>query len=543
MQQVPNRQARSSAPQSTTQIKPFYPRALVQVCVEFTIFRRVLVRAHRLDRVRCSTDTGPKQEKEMGFGPLVQDEKTEYHALLGEEKQKKVSLMTMALATICFAGVQFGWALQISQLTPFVQELGLSPLLSSIVWLCGPVAGLLVQPIVGVWSDACTARLGRRRPFIITGAALIVLALILIPSSPDLGRLIGSNGSSIGFAILGFWILDLSNNTLQGPCRALIADIVPSHQQASANGMFSFWLGFGNVSGYLAGFVDWSRYFAFLETAACTQECTSLRVAFLYSVILLVVTTALTCLFTREVPLAKPENNDSGVLKQISNIFPPIFRAIVRMPAPMIRIVLVQFFSWFGWFCFLIYITDWVGTAVYGGSSTAPKNSDAYNLYVEGVRWGSFSLAGYAVVSTLASIVTPLCAGWLGAKIVWAFGSAVLSVCLILTAFVKERYLAFALISTFGIPWAVTMVIPFALTGIVAPSAEKGLFMGVLNIFVVLPQLLVSLLAIGVLRLFKGNVISMLVTGGIVSAFAIPLCFFLIIKKVEHPENVEAAKE
>lgn len=128
-------------------------------------------------------------------------------------------------------GVQFGWALQLSLLTPYVQELGIPHQWASLVWLCGPLSGLVVQPFVGHMSDRCASSLGRRRPFIIGGALSIAFAVLLIGYSADIGRILGDRGGgetrygAIAVYLLGFWLLDVGNNTTQGPCRALLADL------------------------------------------------------------------------------------------------------------------------------------------------------------------------------------------------------------------------------------------------------------------------------------------------------------------------------
>lgn len=127
------------------------------------------------------------------------------------------------------SGIQFGWALQLSLLTPYVQQLGIPHQWASIIWLCGPVSGLFVQPLVGIMSDRCTSRFGRRRPFILAGTASIIVAVIIIGYAADIGWLLGDNESfrpaAITVFVIGFWILDVANNVTQGPCRALLADL------------------------------------------------------------------------------------------------------------------------------------------------------------------------------------------------------------------------------------------------------------------------------------------------------------------------------
>ena len=145
----------------------------------------------------------------------------------------KVPLRKLLKVASVAGGIQFGWALQLSLLTPYVQELGIPHAWASIIWLCGPVSGLFVQPLVGHFSDRCTSRFGRRRPFIVAGAISIAVAVLLIGLSADIGWLLGDRGDfrprAIAVFVFGFWILDVANNMTQGPCRALLADLTGMH--------------------------------------------------------------------------------------------------------------------------------------------------------------------------------------------------------------------------------------------------------------------------------------------------------------------------
>ena len=125
-------------------------------------------------------------------------------------------------------GIQFGWALQLSLLTPYVQELGISHEWSSIIWLCGPLSGFFVQPLAGHMSDRSTSKYGRRRPFIVVGCAMIIFSVILIGFAADIGGWLGDGEKktrAIVVFVIGFWFLDMANNATQGPCRALLADL------------------------------------------------------------------------------------------------------------------------------------------------------------------------------------------------------------------------------------------------------------------------------------------------------------------------------
>lgn len=153
--------------------------------------------------------------------------------------RSRVSLRLLLRVASVACGIQFGWALQLSLLTPYVQELGIPHAWSSIIWLCGPLSGLLVQPIVGHMSDGCTSKYGRRRPFIVAGASAIILSVVIIAHSADIGGLLGDTGEIKTMAIvafvIGFWLLDVANNMTQGPCRALLADLTGNLNNHSLN--------------------------------------------------------------------------------------------------------------------------------------------------------------------------------------------------------------------------------------------------------------------------------------------------------------------
>ena len=148
-------------------------------------------------------------------------------------RPRTVSLKRLLRVASVSCGVQFGWALQLSLLTPYVQELGIPHAWSSLIWLCGPLSGLLVQPLVGHSSDRCTSRFGRRRPFIAGGATAIAVSVLLIGYSADIGGFLGDNGShrsrAITVFVLGFGLLDISNNVTQGTSRALLADLTGNY--------------------------------------------------------------------------------------------------------------------------------------------------------------------------------------------------------------------------------------------------------------------------------------------------------------------------
>lgn len=190
--------------------------------------------------------------------------------------RSKVSKRVLLRVASVACGIQFGWALQLSLLTPYVQELGIPHAWASVIWLCGPLSGLFVQPLVGHSSDRCTSKYGRRRPFIVAGAVAIAISVLIIGNAADIGWAFGDREGrikprAIVAFVLGFWILDLANNMTQGPCRALLADLTGNFC------LFRLLVLIGS-STLIFEFVQTSRFWGFLVcTLTCkTWKCTNL---------------------------------------------------------------------------------------------------------------------------------------------------------------------------------------------------------------------------------------------------------------------------
>ncbi|KAF5192505.1 Sucrose transport protein [Thalictrum thalictroides] len=427
---------------------------------------------------------------------------------------KKVPLKQLLKVSSIAAGIQFGWALQLSLLTPYVQELGIPHVWSSLIWLCGPLSGLLVQPLVGHSSDGCTSRFGRRRPFILAGAVSICLAVLIIGHSADLGRIIGDDVSvtntrprAIIVFVIGFWLLDVANNMTQGPCRALLADLTGDDQRRTriANAYFSLFMAVGNVLGFATGaFSGWYRLLPFTVTSACSISCANLKSAFLLDIIVIATTAYLSLASAKEVPLSsideRPgESQSEAFLWEMLGIFRHLSWSIWI-------ILIVTSLTWIGWFPFLLYDTDWMGREIYKG-----KPNEGLT-YTSGVQMGSFGLMLNSVVLGVASVLMErLCKKW-GGGFVWGISNILMALCFIMmvvisliaknmeysgkdtppTSIVIASLTAFAVL---GAPLAVTYSVPYAMIASRTESLGlgQGLSMGVLNISIVIPQVVVSL--------------------------------------------------
>ncbi|CAH9083705.1 unnamed protein product [Cuscuta epithymum] len=455
-------------------------------------------------------------------------------------------LWKIVLVASIAAGVQFGWALQLSLLTPYVQLLGVPHKFASFMWLCGPISGMIVQPLVGYYSDNCTWRFGRRRPFIASGALLVILAVTLIGFAADIGHAAGdlldktTKPRSVVVFAVGFWILDVANNMLQGPCRALLADLASGNtdKMRASNVLFSFFMAVGNVFGYAAGsYSGLHKIFPFSMTKACDLYCANLKSCFFISVALLLTVTTLALTFVKEQQVNVAVDGKGGEKAKAGGVpfFGEIFGAFKDLPRAMWILLLVTALNWIAWFPFLLYDTDWMAKEVYGG-----KVGD--KLYAKGVHAGALGLLLNSVVLGFTSIgVEVMARRFGGVKKLWGGVNFVLAICLAMTVLVTKmaghsRRLdssgnvlpptagvkagALVLFSVLGIPLAVTFSIPFALASIFSSNAGagQGLSLGVLNLSIVIPQMFVSFLSGPWDSLFGGGNLPAFVVGAISAA-------------------------
>lgn len=466
-------------------------------------------------------------------------------------------IMVAAIA----AGVQFGWALQLSLLTPYVQLLGIPHTWASFIWLCGPVSGMIVQPVVGYYSDRCTSRFGRRRPFIAGGAVLVAVAVFLIGYAADIGVASGdkirntAKPRAISVFVVGFWVLDVANNMLQGPCRALLADLAGSNSSRirTGNSLFAFFMAVGNVLGYAAGsYTHLYKMFPFTKTSACDVYCANLKTCFFISIALLLTITVL-ALTTVTEDVLQPENveiEEEGKAPGSKRLvfFGEMIGALKLLSRPMWILLLVTCLNWIAWFPFLLFDTDWMGREVYGGKLGS-------EIYSKGVRAGALGLLLNSVVSGVACLgIEHLARVCGGVKRLWGGVNFLLALCLAMTVLVTKmaessrhfttvngvstaaqpsdgvRGGALTVFAVLGIPLSVTFSIPCALASIFSNNSEvgQGLSLGVLNLAIVIPQMFVSILSGPWDALFGGGNLPAFVVGAIAAAISGILAFTLL---------------
>ncbi|XP_066320480.1 sucrose transport protein SUT5-like [Miscanthus floridulus] len=285
----------------------------------------------------------------------------------------------------------------------------------SLTWICGPIAGFVVQPIVGYYSDRCTSKMGRRRPFILAGCIIICLSVMIIGFSADIGRRMGNTKQCSTFTgsrwyaaavyIVGFRFLDFANNTVQGPARAMMADLAAGqHGPNIGQAIFSLWMALGSVLGYLAGAnAKWHEWLPWLKTAACCDACANLKGAFLTAVILIILTMSVTLWLAGEELLDKEHVDDASVSE--CSAFVDLFKSLTNLPPAMFSVLAVTSVTCLSWFPFIQYNTDWmVREILHGEPQGAGGKAD---LYDAGVREGAVGLLFCSIALGVTSFLTP----------------------------------------------------------------------------------------------------------------------------------------
>lgn len=408
-----------------------------------------------------------------------------------------------------FLGLQFGFALQNANVSRIFQSLGASLDQVPILWIAAPCSGLLVQPLVGYFSDRTWTRLGRRRPYFLAGALLAATALVLMPRAPTLW---------VAAALL--WLLDGAINISMEPFRAFVGDQLSPDQRPAGYSMQSFFIGVGAV---VASLLPWLLEHGGVRNFVAAGEGSAIpdtvRYAFDIGAAVLVLATGWTTLRSREYPpqelLAFDDALPAGVARgadppgEQHGMLVTIMGDLKAMPLAMWRLAPVQFFSWLALFSMWIYTTPAVAQVHFGATD---PHSEAFN---HGANWVSVLFGAYNGFAALAAAIIPSMVRRLGLRLthlvnVWLGGAALLSFLLI-----RDPYWLLASMVGMGFAWASVLSLPYALLSDSVPARKMGLYMGVFNAFIVIPQMVAASVLGFLLRvLFGGAPIYALVLGG-----------------------------
>jgi len=368
-----------------------------------------------------------------------------------------------------FLGIQFGWALQMTNTSAIYEFLGANPEQIPLLWLAAPISGLLVQPTIGYFSDRTWCRFGRRHPYVLVGAIVSSLALVAMP-----------HVSTLWMAAGLLWVMDTAINVSMEPLRATVADLTePTSQQSAGFAMQSLCIGTGAI---LASIAPWTleRLFHWLDIAPQGLGIPlTVRWAYYLGAAVFLGTVVWTLLLTEE---RKPRQSrlDREDDFQIGEL-------LRNMPLTMRDLGLAQFFTWLGIFCFFINFSPAVAHHFFGAYD---QSSDAYR---EGIEWAGLCFAAYNAVCLAFSLVLPRLTNRFGCRAIHAASLAVGGVALLsLGAVPSAGWIVLPMVG-FGIAWASTLSMPYAMLTPVLPQGDRGVYIGLFNAFITIPQIVAAL--------------------------------------------------
>lgn len=397
-----------------------------------------------------------------------------------------------------FLGIQFGWGLQLANMSPIYKYLHAEESTLPYLWLAGPITGLLIQPIIGSMSDRTWNRLGRRRPYFLVGAILASVALFLMPDS-----------SALWMAAGLLWILDASINITMEPFRAFVADKLPEEQRTLGFVMQSWFIGIGQT---LANALPY--LFTSLGVVGVMATGIPLSVEYSFKIGAIVFLTAVvwTVITTKEYP---PEDMEAferlkREKKGVVAGFAEIASSLAEMPATMKQLAVVQFFTWFALPCMWQFFGIAIAHHVFG----APDEKSP--LFAQGTEFGGLCFAVYNVVCFAIAFLLPGFAQATSRKAVHMIALICGGLGLISVLFVTNKWMLFASMAGVGIAWASILSMPYVMLSTAVPPARMGVYMGVFNLFIVIPQIVMSLVVPNIFNnLLGGDARNVVVLGGI----------------------------
>ncbi|MFV8360484.1 MFS transporter [Flavobacterium sp. LS1P3] len=488
-------------------------------------------------------------------------------------EKRKLSFWQIWNMSFGFLGIQFGFALQNANTSRIFETLGAKVDEIPILWIAAPVTGLVIQPIIGYFSDRTWTRLGRRRPYFLIGAILSSIALFIMPNSPTLWIAAGT-----------LWMMDASINISMEPFRAFVGDNLPEKQRTLGFAMQSFFIGLGAVVGSLLPYI-FTNVFGVSNTAAEGIIPDSVKWSFYIGGVVFLMAVLWTVFKSTEYSPAELEAfeqkdkdtkevapieteletkanikrqlnlglimtllgsiisffiYENGLTKelyilfvglivigilfiitsrlrvvQIKNGFTIIMTDLLNMPTTMKKLAWVQFFSWFALFSMWIYTTQAVTQHIFGTTDTTSK------VYNDAADWVSVLFTVYNGVAAAVAFLLPVIAKKVGVRSTHLLALCSGGIGLLSIYFIGDKYLLLIPMLGVGIAWASILSMPYAMLSGVLPAAKMGYYMGVFNFFVVIPQIVAAtILGFIVKQFFQNEPIYALLIGGVSMIFA-----------------------
>ena len=422
---------------------------------------------------------------------------------------RKADIWNMSMG---FLGIQMGFALQNANASRILQTFGADVEHLSWFWLVAPITGMIVQPIVGHYSDNTWTRLGRRRPYFLAGAVLASLGLILMPNAGLFAAFIPALWVGAGMLM----IMDASFNIAMEPFRALVADKLPSSQRTLGFSVQTVLIGIGAVVG------SWLPYilaegFGWGKTAGEGEIPLNLIISFVVGAAILLGSILWTVVTTTEYSpeeLAEfdDEEDETALIEEDKPSLVDIFKDFASMPDTMKQLGLVQFFSWFALFSMWVFTTPAIAEHVFG----VAKGDTSSPLFQEAGNWVGVIFGVYNAVSAVFAFFLPKIAASVGRKKTHAISLILGGLGLISIYFIQDKYWLLLSMVGIGIAWASILAMPYAILAGSIPAKKMGVYMGIFNFFITFPQIVNGVIGGPIVKhLYGGEAIWALVTAGI----------------------------
>lgn len=394
-----------------------------------------------------------------------------------------------------FFGLQFAWQMRIILSGPVTESLGASPFIYGLIWLAGPFTGMVVQPIVGALSDKTVSPLGRRRPYLLGGALLASLALWIFPNSANVAEFLAKiTGlhlpalTALLIAAIMIWVIDACVNVAQGPYRALIPDIVPEEQYSLANSYISLAIGLGSViAAGTAPFLKWAFHYQMSIPAQFIMAAVAFTLGMLW-----------TCITIKERQTKKEMIKEAKTAEVKEDTFINSLRNFFALSPEVSKICTMQFFTWIGTMCMMIFFTQFSVHTLYcvpDLTTAAETTKQMYNnAVINGTNFSSICFAIFNLICFIVAIPIGILSAKFGNKKVHIISLLSMVLAYLGMAFVKDIKFVAAMMGLAGIGWASICALPFAMLSQFIKKGTEGSVMGIFNIFIAGPQVFVCTL-------------------------------------------------
>jgi len=416
-----------------------------------------------------------------------------------------------------FLGIQFGFALQNGNASRILLTFGADLEKLSWFWIVAPLTGLIVQPIIGHYSDKTWTRLGRRKPYFLSGAVLASIALLLMPNAAMFTAF--APALLIGAGMM--MIMDASFNVAMEPFRALVADLLPADQRTLGFSVQTVIIGIGAVIGSWLPYML-AEWLGISKTAPEGHVPNNVIFSFYIGAAVLIGCVLRTIFTTKEYPpevYANEEDDHNRESKE--NLLVAILRDFKEMPKTMKQLGLVQFFSWFALFAMWVFMTPAVAVHVYG-ADIHDSTSETFN---NAANWVGFIFGIYNGVAAIYAFALPAIAKRIGRKKTHALSLVVGGISLISIYFISNPHLLLLPMLGIGMAWGSILAMPYAILAGSLPAKKMGVYMGIFNFFITLPQILNAIIGGPMVkRIFNDQAIYAIVMAGVllfVSAAAV----------------------